>query len=216
MVEKFEKFHSTKIDNMEGQILMLNEKMDSYKREMAHLTKINNNLRQQLCEGYLAKIKEQELALNDKFEISGFSGTVCIGEDNTIKPPQEIMKAFTLNSLKLDKPILISNASVSVIPSKLGNKENKGEVLYKLKGSLVNEADWGLIFSKISNLKLTNLFLDKVHTLEVKSILAEFIKKVYDETQNHRKASLKNLTLTMEDQSFDVYSVLKSRFMKTL
>jgi hypothetical protein len=122
------------------------------------------------------------------------------------------MNSFVKNTLKLDNTITISNASVSVIKSKLGNNANK---LYKLKGSLVDSSDWSSIFSRIRNLKDTNLFLDKCHTPEVKQVLSDFRKTVFTERQNNKNAYIKNLTIVLDEQSYDVFSVLKSRFARS-
>jgi hypothetical protein len=99
------------------------------------------------------------------------------------------------------------------VHSKIGNEKNK---LFKLKGTLSDSADWALIFSKIRNLKDTDLYFDKCHSPEVTKVLGEFRKKVFVERQQNKNAFLKNLTLTIDDNNFDVYNVIKSRFLKSI
>jgi hypothetical protein len=215
MLEKFENVHSNKIEKLEGHIFTLSERCDILENQLDKVLRSNSNLKQLLCESHINKIKEQEEVLSNKFEISGFNDCAALGSDNQAKSPQELMNSFTKATLKLENQINISNGTITKVPSKTGSNENN---FYKLTATLTDAKDWSLIFSRINNLKNTPLFLDKFHTKEVKNILAEFKKIMYNEkvVKNNKNVSLKNLTLTIDDNTQEVFSILKSRFIKSL
>ena len=122
------------------------------------------------------------------------------------------MNIFVQNSLKIEAPVKIYNGQLKSVHRKT---MNGGEKVYKLKGCLANAEDWSAIFSKIKNLKGTNLYLDKLHSREISSVLAEFRRKVLSERQANKNAYIKGITMFLGDKKFDAYSVLESRFLKT-
>jgi hypothetical protein len=213
LVDKFENINCNKNENLELQIQDLNVKCDSLQTQIHSISKQNDYLRNLLCDSYINKIKEKEEAVANDFVISGFTELIALDVDSNVKSPEEIMNAFSQHTLKLPQPIVINNASVHIIPSKLGNATPK---IYKLKASLTNASDWGLIFSKIRNLKDTELYFDRTHSNEVQKVLTEFRTTISKERALGKSATLKNLTLTLDDNTFEVFSILKSRFLKSV
>jgi TolA-binding protein len=78
MVEKFESINYNRIDKLETQIFHLNDKVESFQKNVDNLTKTNNNLKQLLSDSYINKIQEQEVNLANDFEISGFSDVFMV------------------------------------------------------------------------------------------------------------------------------------------
>ena len=136
-----------------------------------------------------------------------------MNNENNLKSPQEVMNSFTKATLKLDNAINISSGAISKVASKDAKNDNK---IYKLKGILDDQNDWNFIFSRIINLKDTPLYLDKIHCNEVKNVLGEFRKWMYNAKLEKKMVSLKSLTLTIDDQQHEVFSILKSRFLKAI
>jgi hypothetical protein len=79
---------------------------------------------------------------------------------------------------------------------------------------MADNRQWANIFSNIIALKETNLYFDRYHCPEVQEVLKELRKRLSTARLQMKKASLKNLTLTIEDVSYEVYSILRSRFLK--
>jgi len=213
LVEKFENINCNRNENMELQIQDLNSKCDSLQTQISSISKQNEYLRQLLCDSYLNQIKQKEELVANDFVIAGFTELVVKDNDDHFKSPQDIMNDFSLKILKLPNPIEINNSTINLIPSKSGNNTRKS---YKLKATLANASDWGLIFSKIKNLKDTELYFDKTHTTDVQQILTEFRKTIFKEREQNKMAFMKNLTMTIENNTFEVYSILKSRFLKSI
>src|SRR5271156_2061101 len=87
MLDKFENFHSNKIENLEGQIFILSERCDHLEKKLEKLSKTNNNLKNLLCESFINKTKDKEHELANQFEISGFSELVVMNNENNLKSP---------------------------------------------------------------------------------------------------------------------------------
>ncbi len=83
-----------------------------------------------------------------------------------------------------------------------------------MKATLSSSQDWGAIFSKIRALKETGLYLDREHTKEVQDVLSEFKKRAYLEKQNDKVAFIKNLTLFVDNTSYEVFNTLQHNFLK--
>ena len=62
----------------------------------------------------------------------------------------------------------------------------------------------------------TNYSIEKAHIKPISDVLDEFRQQVKKAKEEGNPASLKNLTMTIKDNSFDVYTILKNRFMKQL
>jgi hypothetical protein len=209
MMHKFESINVDKISNLEGNIYDLKNKVDKLEANLEKVTKANHNLKLKLCDSYIEKIREIENTKSREFQISGFSELVALDLEKGLKSPQDIMNCFTKDTLQIEQMIPIENAIVLTSTSK-----DSGSKMFKIKGSLSSNQDWKPIFSNISLLKDTNLFLDKFHAVEVQNILNEFKKKLASERLLKKKASIKNLTLYVDDNSYEVFSVLKSNFLR--
>jgi hypothetical protein len=176
------------------------------------VTRMNQVLKQKLADSYILDIKTKEEKANN-FQISGFSEQIAIDSQQAVKSPQEIMDIFTKATLKIDNKIQITNGCVF---SSTSNENN--QKLFKLKGTLTNHEDWKLIFSNIKHLNDTNLYLDKSHSPDVQAVLTDFRKKLSLEKQKNKdtKATLKNMTLQVDGVYYEVFNVLRSKFLKDM
>jgi hypothetical protein len=208
LVSKFETINSTKIDTLEGHIFSLSDRIEKLEDKLQKVLKSNQLLKNQLCDNYINNIKDKEAIFSQKFEINGFTKEVAL-QDNKILSGQELMDKFTANTLKLKTNIKLDDSKVEVTTN-----SSTGDSLYKLKGTMADNRQWANIFSNIIALKETNLYFDRYHCPEVQEVLKEFRKRMSTARLQMKKASLKNLTLTIEDVSYEVYSILRSRFLK--
>jgi hypothetical protein len=160
---------------------------------------------------HLNDIKNHEFERSKNFQIASFTSEVALKQDNSLKSPQELMDSFTSSTLKLENSIPIINGIVHTSSSK--NSEIK---YYKLKAKLQDGQDWKYIYSKIRELKETKIYLDREHTPEVGNILKDFRDRKALEKEQGKEAYIKNLTLHVENNTFEVYSILKNKFLKDL
>jgi hypothetical protein len=214
LVNKFEAMNESRINTLEGHIFELNNKVDKLESNIDKISKINQTLRSKLCDNFINGVKEKEREKSNDFTISGFTEQVALDEENTLKSPQELMDSFTRGTLKINEQIQITNGSIHTSVSKSNGDAAK---FFKLSGTLKHNNEWKSIFSNISALKDTNLFLDRSHCQEVQYILNDFKRKVgLERQQNNKNAFVKNLTLHINDNTFEVFDILKSNYFRDI
>jgi hypothetical protein len=208
---KFEELNTNRLDKLESTIFDMNKRMDKLQTDLNIQIKMNNNLKDKLCNDYIDKVKQEEKEFEGKFILYGIDSndtSVIEGHD-----AREIWNNFTKNNLQLKNEIKLDQFEMVTYWDKKANKQSRS-----LMGKLNKLEDYKHIFGNVSKLKDTNLKFDKLHCKTVGQMLNDFKKSLYNHKQQKGKDSgcIKDYKLFLDDEEFDVFNILKNRYMKQI